>query len=316
LARASDDTITVELDNRLEELFGDDSEDGGDDFDDASVADDVSVVDDADGSFDDLFAEEDESSAKTASADAGEEDVLEELFEEEPEKSPPVEMEPEDNLANQPIRDLKSIIMSIDWEISDDIMNRLRNEIKKLNKTYQNDKIVLTFLKLLESLGRYIEKNKAKAHPDSLNLLSSVYKNLEKVVVSEKLSTAEKKKIVTIEFNKFKELKEQIAKAPADKVDKPVNKKVVEPEKPPEPVKKVVAKEKEPAPAAKQPAPKTAAPKKAVPTPEEKAQPIPADTDQMAPHEAFALALEEIKKTIQAEFSALRAELEMWRKGR
>ncbi|MBF0529836.1 MAG: hypothetical protein HQK55_11325, partial [Deltaproteobacteria bacterium] len=47
---------------------------------------------------------------------------------------------------------------------------------------------------------------------------------------------------------------------------------------------------------------------------------IPADqppvkqTD-MTPHEAFALAVEELKNLIRAEFSALRAEIRMWRQG-
>jgi hypothetical protein len=35
----------------------------------------------------------------------------------------------------------------------------------------------------------------------------------------------------------------------------------------------------------------------------------------LTPHEAFAYALEDIKKTINAEFSAIRTELRLWRKG-
>ena len=39
------------------------------------------------------------------------------------------------------------------------------------------------------------------------------------------------------------------------------------------------------------------------------------DTRFMPPHEAFSYALEEIRKAIKAEFSALRAELKLWREG-
>ncbi|MBE9571889.1 MAG: hypothetical protein IMF11_14765, partial [Proteobacteria bacterium] len=39
------------------------------------------------------------------------------------------------------------------------------------------------------------------------------------------------------------------------------------------------------------------------------------DMNRMAPHEAFAYALEEIKQMIKAEFKALRAELKLWREG-
>ncbi len=35
--------------------------------------------------------------------------------------------------------------------------------------------------------------------------------------------------------------------------------------------------------------------------------------DGMLTHEAFAMAVQEIKKTIEAEFSALRTELKLWR---
>ena len=37
--------------------------------------------------------------------------------------------------------------------------------------------------------------------------------------------------------------------------------------------------------------------------------------NRMAPHEAFAYALEEIKQMIKAEFKSLRAELKLWREG-
>ena len=39
------------------------------------------------------------------------------------------------------------------------------------------------------------------------------------------------------------------------------------------------------------------------------------DMNRMAPHEAFAYALEEIKQMIKAEFKSLRAELKLWREG-
>jgi hypothetical protein len=47
--------------------------------------------------------------------------------------------------------------------------------------------------------------------------------------------------------------------------------------------------------------------------------PIPraaTDHETLPPHEAFQVAVEEMKNMIQAEFSAIRAELNLWRKGR
>ena len=36
---------------------------------------------------------------------------------------------------------------------------------------------------------------------------------------------------------------------------------------------------------------------------------------EMSPHEAFAYALDELKNILKSEFSAIRAELRMWRQG-
>ena len=41
-----------------------------------------------------------------------------------------------------------------------------------------------------------------------------------------------------------------------------------------------------------------------------------AEIEDVSPHEAFSYALMEIKRTIKAEFEALRAELKLWRQGR
>jgi len=110
-----------------------------------------------------------------------------------------------------PLWDLKAIILSIDWEITDEIMTRLTEQIGRAKNAYNEDKTILLFLQLLDSVGKYIKINKADTHPDAIKLLNSVYTSLEKVALSKGISSAEKEKTLLFEIKRFKKLKEHIA---------------------------------------------------------------------------------------------------------
>jgi hypothetical protein len=145
--------------------------------------DDV-LVDEIDGRLDDLFAEN-----KTPQKADGKSGVVEEY----------------------PLKELKAIILSIDWEITDDIMSRLADQVVELKKRYKEDRIVFMFLQLLGSIGEYIRTNKGKSHPDSFKFLNSLFKKLDKVVRTKGLKEAEKKKILSVEVNKYKVLKDKLS---------------------------------------------------------------------------------------------------------
>lgn len=115
-------------------------------------------------------------------------------------------------LQDSPLTNLKAILLSIEWEITDEILTGLIAEIEQLKGIYQDDKILFSFLQLLGSVGKYINSKKVTAHPESIKLLHSVYNGLEKVVESPKMSEAEKKRLLSDEVEKFKALKEQILK--------------------------------------------------------------------------------------------------------
>jgi hypothetical protein len=145
---------------------------------------DDGLVDEIDGRLDELFAE-DKISQK---ADGESSDIKE-----------------------YPLKELKAIILSIDWEITDDAMNRLANQIVGLKKRYKNDKIVFMLLQLLGSIGEYIRINRGKSHPDSFKFLNSLFKKLDKVVRTKDLTESEKKKILSVEVNKYKVLKDKLS---------------------------------------------------------------------------------------------------------
>lgn len=111
---------------------------------------------------------------------------------------------------DSPIRNLKALVFSIDWEITDETMLDFLAETKRLMQKYKNDKILSLFLKLHESIGKYIKAKKARAHPDSIKFVASVYKNFEKVLLTPGMKQSQKKKLLTAEVKKFKDFKQRV----------------------------------------------------------------------------------------------------------
>lgn len=198
-----------------------------------------------------------------------------------------------DNPGANPLRELKSIVLSLDWEISDEVMDRFFREIQRLEDEYGNQKTLVSFLHLLDSIGKYIRTHKGKAHPHAGILMNSAYMSLEKVIRSQHLTPMERKRMLAGELRRYRKLKEQIAfrktgrarEKTMEGVDKTST--VIEQQQAASPIQEGSR------------APGT--------TPEE----IKAPVDMI---EAFAGALEELKQFIHGEFRALREELEEWRK--
>ena len=220
------------------------------------------------------------------------EDRLDHLFRED---SPEATKE-HVGLGEHPLKSLKAVLLSIDWEITDSTMDSLLNEIKAVEYVYSEDKIILTFLQLLGSIGRYIRANKGRAHPGATRVINSVYEALEKVALTEGMSRAEKEKMLLEEIARFKKLKGQVALRRVEKKAPAVSE--VKPPPAPAPEEKAI--------------PPADSPVREEPPIESRA----VDFAGMPPHEAFAYALEEIKNVIQAEFRALRAEIKLWRESK
>jgi len=173
-----DSNLTDEVDNRLDDFFGDDVDQEENFGKKAAV--------EVNKQLDTFFDEDD---------DGGSGPLLSETMPEPPPapvekkvKKPAPPPKPFFDTDNSPLKELKSVVLSLEWEISDQVMQRLSEEIASLEKTCKNDKIVVAFLQLLSSLGKYIQKKQAEAHPDSISLLNSVYESLEEVMLSDALA--------------------------------------------------------------------------------------------------------------------------------
>ncbi|MBW2029919.1 MAG: hypothetical protein JRH06_07115 [Deltaproteobacteria bacterium] len=196
---------------------------------------------------------------------------------------------------DNPLRDLKAEVLSIDWEITDRVMTRFIGEVERLRAIYHADKVFMSFLQILHSLGKYVRNKKGRAHPDAIKLLNSVYNSLEKVFALEGAPEGERKKILFAEVDRFRKLKAEIAStkgkplAPSISRDGSLRESTgqLERQKGPE--------------AAKAEKDTALAPQEELPH------------QGMQSNQLFLAALEEIKDYITGELNALRAELRQWR---
>lgn len=115
------------------------------------------------------------------------------------------------------ISDLKSIILSLDWEITDEIIHRLDREIQRLQTHWQNSKVHLSFLQMFKSIGNYVLNKGSDTHPDSISLLHSLYRNFEHIVLTPSMTVADQKEILLREMKKFNDLKKTISSSKAPK---------------------------------------------------------------------------------------------------
>ena len=170
-------------------------------------------------------------------------------------------------------------MLSLDWEITNENLEKLLSEIEHLKELYRDSRLPYMFLQLQGSVGKYIARKKVDAHPDSIKLLHSVHAGLEKVLSDPDMSEQDKKKILSKEVKKFKGLKHQI------KHSKSMGAHEIETA----PVKKTLA---------------TATPSQL---------PAAADSPVSRYDKSYRAFIDEIKQLIQEEFKELKAEIMSWK---
>jgi len=121
-----------------------------------------------------------------------------------------------------PISRLKSLVLSIDWEITDEVLLQFNEELMDLKGIWAGEKMNLVYLQALEKISKYIYQNKADSHPNAIKLFLTLYYNLEKIVSSHDLSEQQKKDILVEDVKRFENLKRLIKqKAHSAEIKKP-----------------------------------------------------------------------------------------------
>lgn len=103
------------------------------------------------------------------------------------------------------VKELKSIVLSLEWEIDGDILARFDEEILRLERIYSEDLYSLALIRILRFLGRYIREKSAEAEPRSINLLLSAYDSLENVLLSRNMPEAGKYSIMKENIEKYRQ---------------------------------------------------------------------------------------------------------------
>jgi hypothetical protein len=105
------------------------------------------------------------------------------------------------------LNELKAVVLSIDWEITNGTISQFNGAVDHLFQKWRGHWVNINLLKIMQHIVNYIESKKETAHTDSIDVLKSVYIILEKVVHQPGLSVPEKKQRLdqAIDlFNSFK----------------------------------------------------------------------------------------------------------------
>ena len=274
--RNKDEKLDAEIAKRLDDLFGE-----GDASSDESSASTVDETDEAGNK------------SQNQNQSAADEEVfeLEELVVNKKAKEPAA--------ADQPLAELKSIVLSIDWEITDEVLSAFLSQIASLKRAYKNEKIILMFLQLLGSLGEYIKTNRGNAHPKTFKVLNSVFSRLENIVSTKGMAESEKIKMLRIEMDKYKQLRNKVSKKKAAEIRKGKAKPLLKDE----PDESTLKRQ-----------PPVIDPDRAATLAAEKKQVH--DLTAAIPQATLAEAIEDLKQFIHSELSVLRQELKRIQKSK
>jgi len=119
------------------------------------------------------------------------------------------------------LKELKEVIFDLDWEISDQSLDKLSSVISSLKEKWKEKKPYLVCLRIIDNVGYYVKRAKHKAHPEAVKLLSSVFKTLEEIDSNDNLTEADRVNLVRVELEKYNGLKGEItggAKKTAEKI--------------------------------------------------------------------------------------------------
>ena len=105
---------------------------------------------------------------------------------------------------SSPLKNIKSIVLSIEWEISEEILEQFEEELNKLYLLYTGDKAILGFLRILRFLGRYVRVRGANSNQESINLLLSVYDHFENVMVAPDMTEVKKHLVLLDNVKKYR----------------------------------------------------------------------------------------------------------------
>lgn len=109
-----------------------------------------------------------------------------------------------------PLSRLKTIMLSIEWEITDDVLIDFNDELMSAQQIWVDDPVKLVYIQALQKISKYIYQKKSNAHHNAMKVLLAFFYDLEKIVLDTDISEKEKREILFDDVKKFERLKQQI----------------------------------------------------------------------------------------------------------
>ena len=111
---------------------------------------------------------------------------------------------------SSPLTKLKSVILSLDWDITDEYLQELADELAYLAPSWQDDKVASLYLQGMGKIGKYLRLRGAHAHANSIKLLLTYFSHFETILASPDMSGESITTLVQNDVRKFKVLQYQI----------------------------------------------------------------------------------------------------------
>ncbi len=155
--------------------------------------------------LDDLFQEDAEEQDKPE-GEGGKDLLTENDSEETPFAQ---DAQQQSKVEESPLASLKSIVLSLEWEITDDAMREFLSQTEAIRDKCGEDQALKTFVQMLLALGKYIKKHKADSNPEAVRLLNATFQSFEKSFEGD-ITESEKRELVDQRVREFMDLKRAI----------------------------------------------------------------------------------------------------------
>ena len=114
-----------------------------------------------------------------------------------------------------PISRLKNLMLSIEWEITDQILIDFNDELVQAQAVWADDPVKIVYTQALQKITKYIYQKKSDAHHNAMKVLLTFFYDLEKIALDTDISNEEKEEILLADVKKFERFKQQIGVVPA-----------------------------------------------------------------------------------------------------
>ena len=105
---------------------------------------------------------------------------------------------------------LRILLLSIEWEITDDNLSKYLNETIQLQRLFQNNRYLKRLLQIQYFYGRFIKTYPNRIPLKTYKILYTLYNCMNNILANKKLSDFEKKKIVEQEIHRYKNFRKYL----------------------------------------------------------------------------------------------------------